>query len=311
MKAIHRFGRWALGVAACGTLGVCGATAVGQETPKTKGEARVEGREKVQESRETVRDAAKGGRETVREAREGVREARREARHNWRAADFGMWLNRRAGTSGLIVADVTPQGASSKLGFQEGDHIIAVDGTPVATEAEFTRLLTDESVRNKQVNVTVQRGGKEQKIAVQPSTLMQDVATYDPLWQYGLVLDEQNKDRIVVQRVFPRTPAYYAGLKAGDTVVGLRGQRIAAVADLARALAQNADRLALQISRGNQTRDLELEHHSSFGGDVHTAAKPALDANGNPLPADQQPRIESNPAVRPAPTPTPAPRANP
>jgi len=139
------------------------------------------------------------------------------------------------------------------------------------------------------------------------------VAAYDPLWQYGLVLDDRVKDRLVIQRVYPRTPAYYAGLRAGDTVVGIRGQRIAAVADLVRALTQNADRLALQVNRGNQTREMDLETHSSFGGDTQTTLKPKIE-EGRTAPADQPPRLDGpppRPATPATPPRSPAPPATP
>lgn len=270
-------------------------------------EGRKGARDTAEKAREITREGRQEARSTIRDARADVREARRDLR----AADLGLWFNGRAGTTGLVIADIASQGGISKAGFMEGDRIVSVNGTPVTTEAEFTRLLTDDSVKNQQVKVVVMRGDKEQVINVQPSHLMEEVANYDPLWQYGLIVDDRVKDRVVVQRVFPRTPAYYAGLRAGDTVVGVRGQRLAAVADLARALAQNADRLAVQISRGNQTRDLQIESTRATG-EVQTTLKPQVDEQGRPIttPADRQPRLDRTPAT-PANPATPATPATP
>lgn len=318
----NRSGRWAFGLVAGAALTT---SAWSQEPPvplpkpspvaapdpfkapaqETPAKVREEARGTVQDAREGVRNTTGAARETVqdarRDARETIRDARRDARQNLRAADLGLWFGNRAGTTGLVIADVGGQGYISKAGFMEGDRIVSVNGTPVTTDAEFTRLLTDESVRNQPVKVVVMRADKEETLTVQPAMLMKEVAEHDPLWQYGIVLDDRYKDRAVVQRVFPRTPAYYAGLRAGDTVIGVRGQRIAAIADLARALAQNADRIAVEINRGNQTRDLQIESHTNFGGDVQTTLKPQLDAAGRPLPtpADQLPKIEA-PPIRPA-----------
>jgi hypothetical protein len=266
-------------------------------------DAREGARNTAEGAREGAQDARRDAREAVRDARQDFREARRDARQNLRAADLGLWFNPRvgaAGAAGLTIADIAAQGGISKVGFMEGDRIVSVNGTPVTTEAEFTRLLTDDSLRNQQVKVAVMRGDREQIVTVQPSVLMQEVAAYDPLWQYGLILDDRYKDRIVIQRVFPRTPAYYAGLRAGDTVIGLRGQRLAAVADLVNALTQADGNLSLQINRGNRTRDVQLDASGALGRDVETTLRPNIDdpnrratTPGDRTPADRTPRIDS------------------
>src|SRR5262245_48626858 len=205
----NRMGRSALGLAAGGLLAAIAHTAWSQETPvpkpkpspvaapdetkpqdaaKTREQVRdtVKGaredardatkgaREAAEGARETAQDARRDARETIRDARADAREARREARRNWRAADFGLWFGGRAGASGLVIADVAPQGGIAKAGFLEGDRIVSINGTPVTTEAEFTRVLTDDTLSNQQVKVVVMRASKEQTITVQPSQLMQE-----------------------------------------------------------------------------------------------------------------------------------------
>ena len=273
---------------------------------------RVEGaREGAQDARRDAREGAQDARRDIRDARGDLREARRDARQALRAADLGLWFGARAGTTGLVVADVATQGAIARAGFLEGDRLISVNGTPVTTEAEFVRLFTDDAIRDQQVKVVVMRGGKEQVIVVQPSVLIQEAVAYDPLWQYGIILDDRTPDRLVIQRVFPRTPAFYAGLRSGDVIVSARGQRLAAAADLLRALSANTDRLALQINRANAMRDVQLESSSNFGADVQTLLRPRIDDPNRPAtPADTQPRLDAprpgTPAVPPRPGTTPA-----
>ena len=296
-----------------------GARSTTEGARDTAQDARRDARDAAKGAREGARDAAEGAREGAqdarRDAREGVRdargdlrEARRDMRRDFRAADFGLWFNRAAGARGLVIADVAAQGAIAKLGFREGDRIVSVNGQPVATEAEFTRLITDDKFRDQQVKVVVMRDNREEVIVIQPAVLMQEVAAYDPLWQYGIILDDRVTDRVVIQRVFPRTPAYYAGLRAGDTIVGLRGQRIAAVADFVRGLSSNDGQVALQINRGNQTRDIQLESSSSFDSDVRTTLRPQIDdPTRTPAPADTRPRIDGTTPPRTLPDPAPAP----
>jgi S1-C subfamily serine protease len=169
---------------------------------------------------------------------------------------MGVWFGSRAGADGLIIADVAAQGAIAKIGFQEGDRIVSISGTPVRAEADFVRLLLAEDIRSERVPVIVLRDGSEQTLYVQPALLYDEIAWYDPFWQYGLVMDDRYPDRLAVLRVYPRTPAYYAGLRAGDVIVSAGGDRIAAVSDFSRIIADADGPLALQVTRANRTREL-------------------------------------------------------
>jgi hypothetical protein len=279
-----------------------------------------EAREAVRERTDEARDAAKGARRDAREAGRDAREAGREAREDarvtgrnvrdaaqeidsLRAADIGLWFSGRGGPDGLLVADVAQGGAIAKIGFQEGDRIISINGQKVTTEGEFMAYLRDEQIRDQQVKVVAIRDGRESVLNVTPAMIYREAVVYDPLWRYGLVIDDRYPDRVVIQRVFPRTPAYYAGLRAGDVVVGVRGQRIARVADFVNAFTSADGRFALQVNRANRTRDLEIDASAEAGG--RTALKPQVDPetridgrgrverleNRPDLPADS-PRIE-------------------
>ncbi|HUE72348.1 MAG TPA: PDZ domain-containing protein [Pirellulaceae bacterium] len=240
-------------------------------------EAVREGREGVREGREALREGAREGREAVRE---GVREGREVSAENLRAADLGLWFDSSATAEGLVIADIAAQGAISKIGFQEGDRIVSINDTAVRSEAEFTRLLLADDIRNERARVVVFRGGREQVLYVQPALIYQDVVAYDPLWQYGLMIDDRYADRIVIQRVYPRTPAYYAGLRAGDVVTTLAGRPLRTVADFTRALSSADGRLALQVNRANQARQISLDTSTVTEGRTRATLRPEIDAEG-------------------------------
>ena len=274
------------------------------EQPRARSNERADDRANTprREGREAARDARATGRDARQEGREEGREAARST-ENVRAADLGLWFSSRAGTDGLIIADIAARGAIAAVGFREGDRIISVNEQLVTTEDDFLKFLGAEEIRNQRVKVVVMRGGREQIVFVQPALIWGEVVAYDPLWRYGLVIDDRFTDRIVVMRVYPRTPAYYAGLRTGDVIVGLRGQRIAAVADLATALSGAEGRVAIQVNRANRTRDLEID--ADVAGGARTALRPNIDAETR---IDGRGRIEgretrpSNPAAeKPAP----------
>jgi len=249
---------------------------------ETPAEVRREAKDAVQDTRREAREAPgevrREAREDVRDARQDVREARQAIRAT-RAADFGVWLNTRAAqgvANGLVIADLAAQGVFATAGFREGDRIVSINGQPVTTEAQFVQLLTVPT--REQVTIVVFRDGQQQTILLQPTALTQAVINDDPFYQYGIVIDDRNPNQIIVQRIYPRTPAFYAGLRAGDIIVGLAGQPIRTLDAFTTALRQADDTLALQVTRGGQTREFDLNVSSS--GSVRTALRPDLDAQG-------------------------------
>jgi predicted metalloprotease with PDZ domain len=277
-----------------------------QEAGQTIRDARQEKRETVTDARQEARDAVKGARRegfsTGREARQTVRETRRDQRfanlRDLRSADLGLWL--KSGVGGLTVSDVTAQGAIAKAGFREGDKIVSINGQPVATEAQFMRQLIGDELLDQQMKIVVMRSGQEHSLQVQPSVLVHEMAVEDPLFRNGIVVDDRDPNRVVVLRVYPRTPAYYAGLRAGDVISRFRGQRIARIADLVQGFTGGNGNIDLQINRGNRTRDLQI-NTGDEGAEVRTALKPKTEGEEEikrdtppreRVPADEKPVIE-------------------
>lgn len=238
------------------------------------------------EAREDVRDAQRDARETGREAREDVRDARQGARQTardinraTRAADLGVWFNTRAAggvANGLAIADLAANGVFVTAGFREGDRLVSINGQPITTETQFVQLLTAPT--REQISVVVFRDGQQQTIQLQPTVITQGIVNNDPFYQYGVLIDDRNPNQIIITRVFPRTSAYYAGLRPGDVIVGVGGQRLAGLDAFSTALAQADDTLALQVTRNGQTRELDLD--TNINGSVRTALRPDLDARG-------------------------------
>ena len=111
----------------------------------------------------------------------------------------------------------------ARFGFRDGDRIVSVSGHPVVSERQFIDFLLTDTVNP--VQVVVFRNGRNQAIVVDPTVLtQQNFAEAEPLEEFGIVLDDRFNDRIVVWRVLPGTPAFYAGFHPGDVISTLRGQ---------------------------------------------------------------------------------------
>jgi membrane-associated protease RseP (regulator of RpoE activity) len=189
-----------------------------------------------------------------------------------RGPDIGLWFARPS-RSGLIISDVATTGPIARFGFLEGDRILTVNGQPVASEADFMRFLSSANP----VEVVVFRNGRNQTIAIDPAFFTQEsfAPVVEPLEQYGLVLDDRFNDRVVVWRVLPGTPAFYAGFRPGDVITELGGQTFTTPAQFAQAVvALPAGEVGLQVRRGNRTRDLLIDAPIVAQPTPHVTARP-------------------------------------
>jgi hypothetical protein len=275
-------------------------------------------RDAARDARDTARDVQGTARDAARDlrgtARDAVRDARGAARSaaDYRAADLGLWFDRSARNE-LIIADVTANAALGRFGFMEGDRIVSVGGQRVATEADFVRYFVNANARGP-MNVIVLRDGQQQVIAVDPVVLRTEMNTsvqVDPLEQFGIILDDRVSDRLVIWRVIPRSPAFYAGLRAGDVITLFGGRRIADANALVQIVQSNPGVIPIQVTRNGRTRLIEAD----LQGQVYTSARQNLDVDANirtndttiradanadvTLPADAPPAIETRrPATR-------------
>src|SRR5687767_12888593 len=141
---------------------------------------------------------------------------------NLRSADFGIWFRPQSGGGrGSLVADVAEGSVFARAGIREGDSIISINGEPMKTETRLAELLTTAAPAGQPFNIIFVRDGQELSATLLPSAVIESVAVVDPLYQVGLVLDPRVPTRLVIERVYPRTPAYYAGLRAGDVITSL------------------------------------------------------------------------------------------
>jgi len=115
-----------------------------------------------------------------------------------------------------IIGYVQPDSPEAKMGIQEGDRIVAVDGHKVQSWQEVA--LNTIVARTTRLPVTIERNGQEHIYNLQTST---DNAM-------GLkMLNLDPRDHPNVMEVMSGTPAEKAGLKVKDVIVSFAGVPIA------------------------------------------------------------------------------------
>jgi hypothetical protein len=253
-------------------------------------------------SRDTLRGSRESFRDTDRDLRADTRGTRESSRESFRSstrgdlsfraedirpADLGLWFGRST-ADGLVISDIATSGALastiSQIGFREGDRILSVDGYRVASDTDFVRYLLADEVLYEEVPVVVWRGQRRVTLYVEPSVLVERMQTvnYDPLEQFGVVLDDRYDDRVAIWKVLPRSPAFYAGLRAGDVITTFRGERITSPQAFTRIVERvEPGEVALEVNRNQRVRQIDVDWPQlRTGMSARSALRPEIDDPG-------------------------------
>ena len=177
-----------------------------------------------------------------------------------RGPDLGLWFRQErdaSGRSALIVDHLVDDGPFASAGLREGDRIVSVDGRLIESEPQYIRSMTSSINADHVFSLVAMRGGQEQTISLQTRDVWKSAVAADPFYQAGILVDEGNRDAVVVLRVFPLTPAFYAGLRQADTITSVSGQAVTSPADVPQYF-RVGGKLALGVTRSGEPRQLQI-----------------------------------------------------
>jgi hypothetical protein len=179
------------------------------------------------------------------------------------ARDLGVTFG-RASDRGLVIQDFARNAVLADFGLRRGDVIVSVADHPVASERVFFRWMFAEDVRDERITIVVLRDGREVPIYVRPVTLIEELVMvnddYDPLQQFGVVIDDRRPREVVVTRVLPGTPAFRAGFRQGDVITTFRGQRLLGPQQFVQVLSTvEPGQVAFEVNRNRQVQELQVD----------------------------------------------------
>src|SRR5579862_2170805 len=146
---------------------------------------------------------------------------------------------------GALVASADKDGPAGKGGIERGDIVLSFNGHAVDDEHELPALVAQTPI-NQKVPVEVVRNGKHMTLEVtigerkEPQVASAKSETPGGNWgmQVGDITPQiaqqfhlEGVKGVVVQKVAPDSPSAEAGLQAGDVVLEVNHDKVAAVSD--------------------------------------------------------------------------------
>lgn len=197
---------------------------------------------------------------------------------------------------GAVVDDVQPDSPASKAGLKRADVIVEFDGERVRSAQQFSRLV-QETPAGRTVKAAIVRDGQRSEVQLTPShdrraevyidgdrirdrfeglTARMPEFNFDfempgvtaSLGRLGVTVSPLTdqlatyfgaKEGVLVSAVASGSAAERAGLKAGDVITSVNGERVRSSADITRALRNMKDDADVTIAIVREKKESSLK----------------------------------------------------
>lgn len=152
---------------------------------------------------------------------------------------------------GMLVTDVAKGSAADQAGLRPGDLITSVGGTELDGKDQYLGILRTSPV-GEAVPLTVRRGSSDVRLSAVPTAFSDKEATAVAAGRWGLSVGFGKG--VAVTAVAPGSPAARLGLRAGDVLVQIGGEKLANQAAFTRAvyLTRMHSTVLIMIERGGR-----------------------------------------------------------
>ena len=157
---------------------------------------------------------------------------------------------------GIIIAQVRPGSSAEAAGLRAGDIITSVNGRPIENHRQIKSYIGLRRIGEK-VTMGVLRGGEEMEFeAIISARELRDMSGDNLGSKFsGLLLENFVPERsgvaegVVIKNIRKNSHAYHKGLRVGDVILSVNGQRVLDLEELGEAVSTDDDTVALLIKR--------------------------------------------------------------
>jgi serine protease Do/serine protease DegQ len=158
-------------------------------------------------------------------------------------------------TGGAVIAQVMPGSAAEEAGLAAGDIVVAVNDRAVRNGGALRTAVGLLRI-GETVTLDIIRNGRPRRLQAIIADPLDMQAAADGLSDRlaGAVLGELPPGRgegVAVLEVKRGSPAWRAGLRAGDIIVSINRQPVTALAQVSAAVQRSPERLLLNLRRGD------------------------------------------------------------
>jgi regulator of sigma E protease len=137
-----------------------------------------------------------------------------------------------------VVGTVVPGSAADEAGLQQGDRIVAIDGTDVRSWTDMTTRIS--SAPERELQVQLERDGKRLDRVITPKKVVRrnQLGVPEARGQLGVIGLFYAPEIGIID---PESPAYLQGLRTGDVITSINGEPVGTTEELERMIAVTGD----------------------------------------------------------------------
>jgi regulator of sigma E protease len=156
-------------------------------------------------------------------------------------------------TRAPLVAAVTAQSTAEKAGLKAGDRILQVNSQPVRSYEEFQKILNKN--KGSEVQALVRDTLGAEKTLTLPVTSTNNPNIFSLESQLGQVEGIEPLAMGTGVGVIPGSAAYKAGIRSGDEIVSVNGEKVRLWTDLENRLQSAKQNVSIEVERPSAELD--------------------------------------------------------
>lgn len=170
----------------------------------------------------------------------------------------GKKFTEAKGEGGILVKEVDKNSPAEAAGIRYGDVLLTLDEVRVTTPAEFSSSL-ETYTQGDEVRLQILRGFDTKELTAKLSEPPPDYGLRYAERVFGLEVTD-SRGGVTVRKVTADSPADKVGIRAGDSIAELAGERLSASKDFSRVveLYMGQEPLRFLIVRGNRGYYVDL-----------------------------------------------------